>query len=194
MASKRGQRHLTPEERELWAHVTKHDQRLDTATEMAAAAPKPEPAVIAPVVEKTPPVPTNGAAAPLTVRPAAPKTLEPFDARLARRLARGQKTFDARLDLHGLRQNDAHAELRAFLARCQTAHFRQVLVITGKGAREDEKASDIWEENRRGVLRRLVPLWLAQPEFRMMVVGFREAALHHGGSGALYVMIRRLKI
>jgi DNA-nicking Smr family endonuclease len=45
----------------------------------------------------------------------------------------------------------------------------------------------------RGVLRRQVPQWLSQPEFRALVVGFEEAHIGHGGEGALYLRIRRAK-
>jgi DNA-nicking Smr family endonuclease len=57
-----------------------------------------------------------------------------------------------------------------------------VLVITGKGVTGDAE---------RGVLRRQVPHWLSLPEFRSLIVGFEEASIGHGGSGALYVRIRR---
>jgi DNA-nicking Smr family endonuclease len=60
-------------------------------------------------------------------------------------------------------------------------------VITGKGAR----ATDIWSE--RGVLKRQVPLWLGLPEFHRYVVGFEQAHVGHGGEGALYVRVRRLR-
>ena len=61
-----------------------------------------------------------------------------------------------------------------------------VLVITGKGKPADEGRS-----GERGVLRRMVPHWLAAPDLRTIVVGFEEAAPNHGGGGALYVRIRR---
>jgi DNA-nicking Smr family endonuclease len=61
-----------------------------------------------------------------------------------------------------------------------------VLIITGKGK--------IGGESERGVLRRQVPQWLSQPEFRPLVIGFGEAHIGHGGAGALYVRIRRSKI
>ena len=60
---------------------------------------------------------------------------------------------------------------------------RFVLVITGKGTREDG--------GERGVLKRQVPLWLRLPEFRGYVVGVEDAHIGHGGEGALYVQIRR---
>jgi DNA-nicking Smr family endonuclease len=34
-------------------------------------------------------------------------------------------------------------------------------------------------------------MWLSSPAMRDLVVGFGEAARHHGGEGALYVQIRR---
>ena len=61
-----------------------------------------------------------------------------------------------------------------------------VLIITGKGK--------MGAESERGVLRRQVPHWLNQPEFRALVVGFEEAHIGHGGEGALYVRIRRARI
>ena len=41
------------------------------------------------------------------------------------------------------------------------------------------------------MLRRSVPHWLRAPELRTVVLGFEEAARHHGGAGALYVRLRR---
>ena len=49
-------------------------------------------------------------------------------------------------------------------------------------------------KSERGVLRRQVPQWLNQPEFRNVVVSFEEAHIGHGGTGALYVRIRRVRI
>jgi DNA-nicking Smr family endonuclease len=43
------------------------------------------------------------------------------------------------------------------------------------------------------VLKRMVPVWLALPEFRPFVVGFEDAHVGHGGQGALYVRLRRAR-
>jgi DNA-nicking Smr family endonuclease len=40
-------------------------------------------------------------------------------------------------------------------------------------------------------LRRLAPHWLREPDLRSIVLGFEEAGRAHGGSGALYVRLRR---
>jgi DNA-nicking Smr family endonuclease len=131
-----------------------------------------------------------GCAAAATARSAPAATrlapqLEPFDRRLKQRLARGTAPIDARIDLHGKTQSAAYAQLLSFLRRAQAEGAKFVLVITGKGARDDG--------SERGVLKRQVPHWLELPEFRGYVVGFEHAHATHGGAGALYVRIRRQK-
>ena len=103
-----------------------------------------------------------------------------------RSLSRGRKEIEARLDLHGLTQTRAHRALSGFLQRAHLDGLTFVLVITGKGK--------TGAESERGVLRRQVPQWLSQPEFRTLVVGFEEAHIGHGGEGALYVRVRRSRI
>jgi DNA-nicking Smr family endonuclease len=83
-------------------------------------------------------------------------------------------------------QARAHRALSGFLHRSHGDGLTFVLVITGKGK--------VGAESERGVLRRQVPQWLSQPEFRTFVVGFEEAHIGHGGAGALYVRIRRSRI
>jgi DNA-nicking Smr family endonuclease len=39
----------------------------------------------------------------------------------------------------------------------------------------------------------MVPHWLRLAELRPLVLGFEEAEQRHGGSGALYVRLRRLR-
>ena len=105
---------------------------------------------------------------------------------MRQRVARGKEAIDARLDLHGLTQSEAHAALLHFLRKASAREARLVLVITGKGAR-GEGAGE------RGVLKRQVPHWLALPEFRSLVIGFEDAGVKHGGAGALYVRLRRMR-
>jgi DNA-nicking Smr family endonuclease len=61
-----------------------------------------------------------------------------------------------------------------------------VLVVTGKGRPDDGP-----RPGDRGVLRRMVPHWLALPEARHIVLGWDEAGTRQGGAGALYVRLRR---
>ena len=114
--------------------------------------------------------------------------LAPFERRLKQRVARGRDAIDARIDLHGMTQNEAHVALLRFLRRAQSDGARIALVVTGKGRRTTTDGA-----SESGVLRRQVPMWLALPEFRPFVVGFEEAHVSHGGQGALYLRLRRAR-
>jgi DNA-nicking Smr family endonuclease len=124
---------------------------------------------------------------PATGKRAGPPPLASLDRRSRQRVARGNVAIEARLDLHGMTQDRAHAALSRFLRVAQVNDARLVLVITGKGARPNERAGE------RGVLRRVVPEWLSLPEMRAYVIGFEFAHGAHGGEGALYVRIRRAR-
>jgi DNA-nicking Smr family endonuclease len=104
---------------------------------------------------------------------------------MRQKLARGSEPIDARIDLHGMTQADAHAALTHFLRGAQHDGARVVLVITGKGARNADPHAE------RGVLRRMVPHWLESAALRPYVVGFESAGAGHGREGALYVRVRR---
>jgi DNA-nicking Smr family endonuclease len=121
--------------------------------------------------------------------------LADFDLRRGKRLAAGKLPIDARIDLHGRTQSEARALLRAFLITAQSRGHHFVKVITGKGgARDNDEAPfDLYGRPRRGVLRELVPAWLAEPDLRTFVVSYMTAGRGHGGSGALYVQIRSSK-
>ncbi len=91
--------------------------------------------------------------------------------------------------MHGMRQADAHAQLKRFLKSAQARGLKHVLVITGKGAEGDAKS--FYEEDERGVLRKVVPHWLADKDLSPLVVSFSPAPRRLGGEGALYVRLRR---
>ena len=97
------------------------------------------------------------------------------------KLAKGRLPLEARVDLHGLTQGEAHSLLLGFLHRAHAMGVRHVLVITGKGS----------SFGSEGILRKAVPSWFATPPFRPLVGGYESAARHHGGGGALYVRLRR---
>ncbi len=176
-------RRLSDEEIALWTEVARGVARRRGATlpappKSAAGDPAPVPSQIA---AEAPPS--------RQAKPSAPP-LAPIERRLKRELGRGRGAIDAALDLHGLTQAEAHQALRGFLRRSQSRGARLVIIVTGKGGPLDEPAP--WTQER-GVLRRLTPHWLREPDLRAVVLGFEEAGRAHGGSGALYVRLRRLK-
>ena len=158
------------------------------------AQPSPERATASPAPVGTPskkrrlklgdlplPGPPRPAAPPFKPS-AAPPGLE---RRERQKLQRGILPIEARIDLHGLYQAEAHAALVGFLMQARASGLARVLVVTGKGAEPGESFSE------RGVLRRSVPHWLRGPDLRAIVLGFEEAGRQHGGAGALYVRLRR---
>jgi DNA-nicking Smr family endonuclease len=185
-------RTLSAEDRRLWTHVAAGVKPLDPSR---AVAPPAEPKPAPPPAADKPPRP---AAPTRSIVPAVPPPppLAALEKGLKRKLSRGRRDADARIDLHGLTQDAAHRRLIAFLRQSQAAGHGLVIVITGKGApkrlRElDEDAFTPDPYAGRGVLRRVVPQWLSLPEMRSLVIGFEEASVGHGGAGALYVRIRR---
>lgn len=118
-------------------------------------------------------------------RPGRRLTQHPIEKPTRRKIAKGRLGIEARIDLHEMTQGVAHDALIGFLRQAQAMGLRHVLVITGRGARPGSAFGS------RGVLRRVVPLWFAGPEFRPLVSGFDSAERHHGGDGALYVRVRR---
>jgi DNA-nicking Smr family endonuclease len=180
----RRKRALSEDERALWDSIARQLKPLRGRPRLSRIdAADSQPSV--PAVKPPPP------ASPQPVKRAvklatsmSPPPLTSLGRRERAHLSRGRKDIDARIDLHGMTQARAHHALLRFLQQASHDGLSFVLVITGKGRAGDTE---------RGVLRRQVPHWLSLPEFRSFVVGFDEAHIGHGGEGALYVRVRRVR-
>jgi DNA-nicking Smr family endonuclease len=171
---------------ELWARVARSAKPLHKprpAPSAQASKPRAKPAAkeSAPAAKPAPKVQPKSAP---VVRG------EALDRQTARRLERGAVAVEARLDLHGMRQREAHAALRKFLKWARSKGYRHVLVITGKGA-EPDIDRPFYAEDARGVLRAAVPHWLSAPDLAPLIVSYSEAPRRLGGEGALYVRLRK---
>ena len=156
-------RRLHPDELRLWRTVA------STVRPFAGrAAPDPEAPAPAPAAGKA-------VRSPATA-PAAPHLIEP---NRERRIMLGREAIGARLDLHGMDQDQARAQLAGFLARAQADGHRAVLVITGRG-----RAGG-------GILRRRAPEWMNEAPLRSLIAGISIAHRRHGGEGAFYVALKR---
>ena len=174
---------------ELWERVAKsarplakdrsvsREQKPKEKPHVPSAKPSPQPARVVPKAAPKPKPIARG---------------EALDRQTARRLERGRLAVEARIDLHGMRQREAHAALRRFLKSAQKQGYRHVLVITGKGTGFDD-SKPFYETDERGVLRQAVPHWLSQPDLAPVVISYSEAPRRLGGEGALYVRIRAPK-
>lgn len=181
---KRG--HDEENDAELWARVAGSARPLKKGSVAATPVPaKQRSRQLAKEAE-----PPRQPAPKVAPKPVPVARGEPLDRQTARQLERGRLPVEARLDLHGMRQRDAHVALRRFLKNAQGKGFRHVLVITGKGAEPDTRRS-FYEEDERGVLRQAVPHWLAAPDLASLVVSYSAAPRRLGGEGALYVRLRK---
>ena len=167
---------LSDDDRILWNKVAR------SAVPLKGTAPLfPEPASI----EPEPPLVSSALFSDIAPPPLVRKehkVARSLDRPTHTKLAKGRLEIDAKVDLHGLTQHEAHGLLLSFLHRAHASGLRHVLVVTGKGS----------TAKGDGVLRRVVPEWLATPAFRSVVGSHDNAARHHGGSGALYIRLRRL--
>lgn len=205
--AKRG-RALSPAEIELWRSVLRDitplpghspPARLDDAAPPAKAPAKPggEPGAKPSAGPAKPPGPRRAASKPPS---SPPKPVVPplelgrapgVDKRQADRLRRGRTEIDARIDLHGMTQAEAHRRLAAFIERSASSGLRLVLVITGKGLTGEMAARGPGKS--QGVLRAAVPRWLNEPGLRPRVLAVTHAQPKDGGDGALYVLLKRAK-
>jgi len=96
-----------------------------------------------------------------------------------------------KLDLHGLKEREAHRVLLTFLRAAATRGLASVLVVTGKGRIAVPEEAFSMDDGRRGVLKAAVPRWLKEPDMSVFVSQTRPAPRHQGGEGALILTIRK---
>lgn len=169
---------LRAEDGEAWRRAVRNVAPLRSRP----SVPVPDPAP-----DRTRPARNRGEAPAVQSAPRpAPQPLPPLDRfagidrATAERLKRGRYPVAARLDLHGMTQAEAHTALAGFVARSRAAGRRCLLVITGHGRMSG------------GILKAAVPRWLGEPELRRHVLAIAPAQPDAGGSGALYVLLRRV--
>lgn len=110
-----------------------------------------------------------------------------IDRRTAEKFKKGEFKIERRLDLHGLSEKEAFSAVIDFVKNSYMKKLRCVLIVTGKGI---NKETDAWYE-KKGILKECVPNWLNLPELRPLILSFSYAIAEDGGSGALYVLLRR---
>jgi DNA-nicking Smr family endonuclease len=181
-----------PPDFELWAEVQRSVKPLRRARAASPAKPTPSPRR----KEPAPPPPSHPPARARRADPEAPPPLAAFDRRTSQKMTRGQVDIERRLDLHGTGIEMARVRLLQFLRQAAAEGARTVLVITGKGASPYARhtlhgKAHFHASEREGRLRRLVPEWLHEADFRSLVSGFQPAHPRHGGGGAFYLRLRR---
>ncbi|RWP57601.1 Smr/MutS family protein [Mesorhizobium sp.] len=169
---------LSEDDRVLWNLVAR------TAKPLKRKAAIDIPDIGPDIADDTKPPPRDQAMAPAAATKARLQHVShALDEPTLEKLSKGRLPIEGRVDLHGLSQDEAYSLLFSFLRRAHAGGIRYVLVITGKGS----------SSGGDGILRRAVPAWLSTPAFRPLVSSHDHAARKHGGSGALYVRLRRAR-
>lgn len=96
-----------------------------------------------------------------------------------RKFRLGQYMIEARLDLHKLTVEQARVEVFRFLKECLSYELRMVMILHGKGDRNPDKIA---------VIKSHLAVWLPQID---EVMAFHSAQRHHGGTGAVYIMLKK---
>jgi len=94
------------------------------------------------------------------------------------------------LDLHGCTEDEAFTKVDCFIQQCYNIGKRCVIIITGKGKTIREN-DDIF--TNKGILKRMVPQWLDMPRLRAMILVYKHTSEKLGGSGALYILLKKNK-
>jgi DNA-nicking Smr family endonuclease len=105
-----------------------------------------------------------------------------LDPRVVKRLRRGELAVQGHVDLHGLLKDEAKAELEAFLTRSRQEGKRCVLVVHGRGLHSKDQVP---------VLKEALKRWMRTERFARQVLAFSSARPPDGGTGAIYVLLKK---
>ena len=96
-----------------------------------------------------------------------------------RNFKKGNVSIENRLDLHGFNEVEARNLLEEFINQSAESGRRLILVVTGKGQKGE------------GVIKNNIVSWLNTKGLRNKILAVSYASNKHGGSGALYILLRK---
>lgn len=182
-------RGLSAEEAAAWAKLASSVTPLEgrkVPQVQALAGSKPHATVKAPskpkIPDQRPSIPTTNRA-----RPTHSHTNGGLDGHWDRKLKAGDIAPDFTLDLHGHNLDSAHARLMGGMSQARAMGARVVLLIAGRPRPVDPADRG----HKRGAIRAKLLDWLAASEHGDAIAAIRKAHQRHGGSGALYLVLRR---
>jgi DNA-nicking Smr family endonuclease len=105
-----------------------------------------------------------------------------FDRKLMQKIKKGQFPIQDYVDLHGLTKHEAEIRIRDFLIQSHRLGLRCVLVVHGRGLNSQDNIP---------VLKERLPVWLNRGPVKKIVLAFSTARPYDGGTGAIYVLLRK---
>ena len=113
-----------------------------------------------------------------------------IDGKTARRMKRCEYKIEATLDLHGKTENLAYEAVINFIKQSYLQNKRCVMIITGKGINKNSNENILSE---KGKLKERTPIWLNSEQLRPLILCFIHPSPNLGGTGALYILLRKSK-
>lgn len=107
-----------------------------------------------------------------------------LDSKIFQQLKAGRLSAEGHLDLHGQNADQAYDSLLFFMRESYLAGRRAVIVVPGRGKNSP---------NGLSVLRQEIQSWLTREPLRRIVLAFCTAQPRDGGTGALYVLLRKIR-
>jgi DNA-nicking Smr family endonuclease len=105
-----------------------------------------------------------------------------FNRKIMKKLKRGELPVQDYVDLHGLTKQGAEDEVKNFLLRSYKTGLRCVLIVHGRGLNSPDSFP---------VIKEGLSTWLSRGPVRKIVLGFATARPYDGGTGAIYVLLRK---
>ena len=105
-----------------------------------------------------------------------------FSRKLMKKLKKGEFPVKDHIDLHGLTKKEAETTVRDFLVQSRKRGYRCVLIVHGRGLNSPDSFP---------VLKEGLPRWLGRGPVRKIVLAFATARPYDGGTGAVYVYLRK---
>jgi DNA-nicking Smr family endonuclease len=181
-------RHLDSTEKSLWGRV------IATVKPMHGGKPKPVPvttpsadkAVLAQFLNAKPkPVPADTKPKQTPVHSKIAPEPHNLDGHWDKRITRGSIVPDVSIDLHDASLSLAYNRLDGALEQAIAQRMKVILLVTGKPRAHDRASGE-----GRGAIAAVVRDWLAASRHARHISAVRNAHPRHGGTGALYIMLK----
>ena len=119
------------------------------------------------------------------IKPLAKNETQGIDRNTDKKLRNGHLKIDLTIDFHGMTLDSAFDCLLDKVNWAYQNKLRCILLVTGKG-----RNTKPGRESIKGNIEK----WLKHPEISNKIIKYVDATAKHGGTGALYVLLRRNRI
>tara|TARA_B110000263_G_scaffold238214_1_gene239238 strand:+ start:115 stop:663 length:549 start_codon:yes stop_codon:yes gene_type:complete len=110
-----------------------------------------------------------------------------------KKLKQGKIPVDKKIDLHGYSLFEAETLFFQTIKECYLSNLRCILFVTGKGSKQHNVDSEKTHKLYYGKIRSKFYEWLISPSLQKYILSYEGADIHHGGDGAFFVYLRKIK-